>query len=450
MTISRRAFLEVSVASAAAAAVAGVGRVLGQPADAAAEPKAKPADPGVAPLHIDAHDPALATVKKADKPLRILVLGGTVFLGPHAVDYALARGHTVELFNRGKTNPKMFDQLKKYRGDRNSDLSALKAAIEGGARWDAVLDTCTMNPGQLTMAIELLKPAIGRYLMISTINAYAGNATPGEDETGPLGTDLVNGGDGNDLRNYGPNKALSEIEGTKLLGDRFVTVRPALIAGPRDPSDRFTYWPVRLSDASRREVLCPGPKDQPVQFIDVRDLARFMVTLVENGKSGAYNGVGPGSKMTFEEMVSQIAVAVGRQRSANPVVRPVWADGAFLMEKGVSPWADLPVWVPHEGETAGMHLRSNAKSLAAGLVCRPVGDTARDIMEWWPRELERRKVTTVYIKAKAAFDGRPEPKMADPDVPRTGLTPQREREVLTAWVRRQATPAAPAEPIGPR
>lgn len=435
MTISRRRFIEISIASAAtAAAASALGR---QPAEPASPTAAKPADPGPAPLHIDAHDPTLAGVKRADRPLRVLVLGGTVFLGPHVVDYLLARGHAVELFNRGRTNPKMFEQLTKHRGDRNNDLGSLKAAVDAGAKWDAVIDTNAMFPRHLTPVLELLKPAIGRYLMVSTINAYAGNAKPGEDETGPVGTELVEEGREEDLRNYGPYKARCEQEGQRLLGDRFATVRPALIAGPRDPSDRFTYWPVRLADAVRERVLCPGPKDQPVQFIDARDLARFMVTLVETERSGAYNGVGPSPAMTFEQMVDQIARAVGRQRSANPIVEPVWADGEFLMQRGVRPWMDLPVWVPHEGESAGMHLRSNAKSLAAGLVCRPVGQTARDIMEWWPRELQRRKVTTAYLKAKAAFDGKPEPKMADPDLPRTGLSPQREAEVLKAWDRRE-------------
>lgn len=458
--MDRRAFVQLGAAGVAGALVVGLGGGVGlrQPGGGAGgaggagggpeeSPAPKAADPGPKPPAIPARDPRLGEVKHAEKRLKILVLGGTVFLGPHCVEYAVARGHEVTLFNRQKTNPAMFSELARLKGDRNNDVASLKAAVEKGARWDAVIDTSAMFPRQIKLTGEVLREAAKRYLLVSTINAYKGNTVENEDEDGPLGDALVEDGKEENLENYGPYKVLCEREVAGMFPGRWAAVRPALIVGPRDPSDRFTYWPVRLRDAvgDRSEVLCPGPKDQTVQFIDVRDLARFMVTLIEREKVGAHNGVGPCEAMTMERMVSEVAQGAGRKIGEGGASLK-WAEPEALLGQGVKPWSDLPVWVPQLPGYEAMHKRSNARSLAAGLVCRPLAETSRDILEWFPRELERRRITTPWVKQQALFEGRPEPKMPDPMVSRAGLTAERERAVLAAL--REGAAPAPAAPEG--
>lgn len=419
MFTTRREFIHYTLAAGAAAALAP--RVLGAYRD----------DPDAWRIPAGSVDPTLGSVKKADKPLKILILGGTAFLGPHTVEYALARGHTVTLFNRGKTNPHLFPSLEKLRGDRNAndgkgDLSSIEAAVKGGRTWDAVIDTSGYFPRHMDASCGVLKDAVKQYLFVETINVYRSDTKAGEDETGELNLELVEDGNEKDLRNYGPYKALSGMRAEKIMPGRVTTVRPALISGPRDGSDRFTYWPVRMSQAhgDRVRVLAPAPADQPVQYIDVRDLARFCVTLLETGKTGAYNGIGPITPITMGELLAACTLAAGTKPDI------AWASAEFLIENEVQPWMELTVWVPAEGEYAGVHRRSTAKSAAAGLVTRPAVETARDILTWWPGELVRREKRTAEMLAEQHAAGNKDFKMPPPLQPRAGLSAEKEARVL--------------------
>lgn len=377
-------------------------------------------------------DPTLDQVKPAAKKLKLLVLGGTAFLGPHAVEYALARGHEVTLFNRGKTNPHLFPKLEKLRGDRNDNVKAIEDAVSAGRRWDGVIDTSGYFPRHMDLSCGALKGAADQYLFVASINVYKSDVVAGEDESGELNLELVNGGEEKDLRNYGAYKALCERRAEEIMPGRVTCVRPALISGPRDPSDRFSYWPVRFMNAKgdRTRVVAPSPADQPVQFIDVRDLARFVVTLIENKSTGAFNGIGPVSPITMGELLAACQAAAG----TTPEV--VWMEPEFLAQQGVTPWSDLPVWVPAEGPYKGIHRRSTAKSAAAGLVTRPAIDTARDTMRWWPGEIERRVRRTEELLEQAKKDGQ-DITMPDPRIARTGLNAERETKVLKAWDERK-------------
>ena len=331
MNLDRRAFVQGLLAAGAAAALGPSALAGGARLRAGARPPIlagfDPSDPDAWRTPPGSVDPTLGEVKPAATPLKLLVLGGTAFLGPHAVEYALARGHEVTLFNRGKTNPHLFPKLEKLRGDRNDNLKALEEQVGKGRTWDGVLDTSGYFPRQMDLSCTVLKSAVERYLFIATINVYKSDENRGEDETGELNYDTVEGGDEKDLRNYGPYKAQCERRAAELLPGKSLSVRPALIAGPRDPSDRFTYWPVRMSLAKgdRVKVLAPLPKEQPVQYIDARDLARFCITLLENKATGAFNGIGPASPISMGELLAACAMAAGTAPEM------VWATPEQLM-----------------------------------------------------------------------------------------------------------------------
>ncbi len=294
--------------------------------------------------------------------MKILVLGGTVFLGRHVVESALARGHSVTLFNRGRQNPNLFPKVEKLRGDRDGDLSALS-----GRRFDAVIDTSTYTPGQACTMTKILDRRIEHYTFISSISAYAGfPAGRSYDETAPL----AEGNDG-----YGPLKARSEEALEAAFPGRVTHLRPGLIVGPHDPTDRFTYWPRRIAQGG--EVLAPGRPERPIQFIDARDLADWCVRLSEGQRTGYFNAVGPKSLLTMQQFLEACRSAVGCSARFN------WVSDEELIAAGAEAWTELPLWIPeNDEESGGLFLADNQKAIATGLTYRPILDTIKETLEW--------------------------------------------------------------------
>ena len=298
--------------------------------------------------------------------MKLLVLGGTVFLGRHVVESALARGHSVTLFNRGRHSPNLFPKVEKLRGDRDGDLSALS-----GRRFDAVIDTTTYTPRQARRIAEILDGRIEHYTFISSVSAYAGfPAGRSYDETAPLA-------EGN--HGYGPLKARSEEALEAAFPGRVTHLRPGLIAGPHDPTDRFTYWPRRIAQGG--EVLAPGRPERPIQFIDARDLADWCVRLSEGQRAGYLNALGPQSLLTMQQFLEACSSAVGCN------VRFNWISDEELIAAGAEPWAELPLWIPENDEgSGGLLLGDNKSAMAAGLSYRPILDTIKETFEWDVRE----------------------------------------------------------------
>jgi 2'-hydroxyisoflavone reductase len=325
---------------------------------------------------------------------RLLILGGTGFLGPALVEAARGRGHEVTLFNRGKTHPELFPDVEKLHGDRDGKLDALR-----GRSWDAAIDTSGYVPRVVRMSAEFLAPAVGRYLFVSSISVYPDDVKPGADETAPVQPLAVPASE-DVRRDYGPLKAACERAAEAAMPGRVAAIRPGLIVGPGDPTDRFTYWPVRLDRGG--EVLAPGDGTDPVQVIDVRDLAAWMIALAERGETGTFNATGPAGRLTVRELLERSREAIGSSASL------VWVPAGFLAARGVSPWTDLPAWVP--AAEGGFGAISNARAIARGLRFRPLADTARDTLAWWKAQPAERRAK-----------------------PRAGLSEAREREVLAAW-----------------
>ena len=298
-------------------------------------------------------------------PMTILVLGGTGFIGPHMVRYAMSRGHTVTLFNRGRTNPHLFPELEKLVGDRDGDLAALE-----GRRFDAVIDNSGFVPRHVRDSAEMLADS-GRYMFVSSISAYKDLAPDGiteEYEVGRLEDPTVEEVTG---RTYGPLKALCEEAVQEVFGDRANIVRPGYIVGPGDPTDRWTYWPVRVSMGG--EMLVPGTPDDPVQFIDARDLGSWMVGMLENEVGGVYNAIGPVEPLTMGSMLETCREVSGGE----PVFH--WVDASFIEEQNVF----FPIWNPTTGDFGGAHRVDISRAIATGYTSRPVADIVRDTLEWW-------------------------------------------------------------------
>jgi 2'-hydroxyisoflavone reductase len=332
--------------------------------------------------------PALADTG-TPKPMRLLILGGTGFIGPHEVRYALSRGHHVTIFNRGQHNETWPAPVEELLGDRNGDLKALE-----GRDWDVCIDNPTTLPIWVRDAARVLKGHVGQYVFISTISVYATNDEPA-DETAPLvayeGDDpmaeTIKSLNAN-RRLYGPLKALSEKEALAQYGEaRTTIIRPGLIIGPGDETDRFTYWPVRLARGG--EILAPGDGSDPVQFIDARDLAGWTVRMAEQRTTGVFNAIGPALPITMQETLTETAPA------------------PFLKANQVSAWGDMPVWVPGQGETFGFHRRDIRRAIAQGLTYRPLPLTAADTLAWF---------RTLPSERQAKL--------------RAGLIPERETELL--------------------
>lgn len=304
--------------------------------------------------------------------MRLLILGGTKFVGRHLAEQALDRGWQVTLFNRGRTGPELFPTAERLVGDRaTGDYAALQ-----GRSWDAVIDTCAYRPREVEQSLEVLAGAVGHATLISTLSVFGDPDRVDQDEDGRLAT-WPEDGDRETVtgESYGPLKVLCEEAFEARLGATSLVVRPGLIVGPDDPTDRFTYWPVKL--ARQSEVLAPGPRDLPVQFIDVRDLARFTLDGVERNVNGRFNVVGPNTPTTIGQMLDEVNAAVGGS------ARLVWVDGEFLAEHQVQPWADLPLWIPRGAGMDGFATFVCAKARSHGLQTRPIGETARDTWEWF-------------------------------------------------------------------
>ena len=322
--------------------------------------------------------------------MRILVLGGTKFLGRAAVEEAVARGHEVTLFNRGETNPELFPEAEKLRGDRDGGLSALE-----GREWDAAIDPSGFVTRVVRASAELLRGS-GHYVFVSSGSVYAEPYAPGYDESAPT-VELENPESEDVMKDYGALKKACEDVVSEVFPDGHTNVRAGLIVGPHDPSGRFPYWPLRI--AAGGEALAPASPERLAQFIDVRDLGAWLVHACENGVSGTFNATGE-------------PVPLGDVLAACPGdAELVWVDEAFLLEQGVGPWMELPLWVPAD---LGAFLQMSVeKAVGAGLRFRPLEETARDTLAW-ARESGAELVTNT-------------------DYGSAGLDPAREAELLEAW-----------------
>lgn len=314
--------------------------------------------------------------------MRVLILGGTKFVGRYLVEAALSRGHEVTIFNRGLHEDQLSPNIERLRGTREGDLSALR-----GRRWDAAIDTNGYVPSIVRTSTQLLADAIEHYTFISSISVYASFHQRGMDETAPVGTmtaqqvreaeQVVPPMMGTVARAYGPNygplKALCEQEAETAMPGRVLVIRPGLIVGPHDYSDRFTYWPHRMAQGG--EVLAPGQPDSPVQLIDVRDLAEWTIRMIEARQTGIYNTTGPEQPAAMQEVLEACKSA-----SRNDA-RLTWVDESFLLEAGAAPWSQIPLWLPDK-EYIGHQTINCQKALAAGLTFRPLIETARDTLEW--------------------------------------------------------------------
>lgn len=299
--------------------------------------------------------------------MNILVLGGTIFLGRHLVETAIRRGHRVTLFNRGRSNPGLFPDAQTLVGDRNGDLSGL-----AGRRWDAVIDTCGHTPDAVGATAGLLAGIVPHYTYVSSIAVLRNPGRPGQDETAPVAT-LPAGADTSEVTpaSYGALKAACETMLAERFDGRTLVVRPGLVAGPYDPTDRFTYWPRRLSKGAK--VLAP-PASHPVQFIDVRDLADWIVRSVEAGTEGTYFAAGPAERLTMGRLLAIVHNVIGAHASYE------WVDEEFLLENHVEPFVELPLWVP-SGQVGYVTVDASAAQ-AKGLIFRPMAETIFDTLAW--------------------------------------------------------------------
>ena len=335
------------------------------------------------------------------KPLRILILGGTGFIGPQQVEYALSRKHAVTLFNRGVTNQGLFPSVPRITGDRNAPNG--HDGLKSGT-WDVVIDNPTRNPGWVRGAAAALKGRVGQYLFVSTISVFRDYSKPGMDENGPLHAPGAEANWGsNDGQYYGPNKVQCELDARAGFGEDKVTiVRPGLIVGPGDLSDRFSYWPVRIDKGG--EILAPGTPDDPVQYVDVHDLSEWIVRCGEQHTIGTFNATGPKSPTTIAEMLHGIKAVTTSD------ARFTWVPADFLREQQVRAWSEMPVWQPAMGATLGFMQVDCRKAHAAGLSFRPLAETAKSTLDWY--------------KTRPA---------AEQEKARAGIAPEKEKAVLAAW-----------------
>ncbi len=332
--------------------------------------------------------------------MRILVLGGTVFLGRHFVEAATRVGHEVTVFHRGRHGAELFPGIERIVGDRDGDLDLL-----AGREWDAVLDTSGYVPRVVGASVRKLAACARFYAFVSSVSVYADLSQPGVDEHGCLATiedcstEEITG------ETYGALKALCEREVISGFGNQCLVIRPGLIVGPYDPSDRFTYWPVRL--ASQREVLAPGSPGRPVQIIDARDLAEWVLLMCESRRPGTFNAVGPSAPLTFGELVATCREVGGCGATVT------WVPERFLLDAGIQPWSDLPVWLPEADEYAGVDAVDGRRAWQDGLRTRPLRQTVADTLEWHATRPEGSAM-------------------------RAGLSREREAELLEHWRSAQA------------
>jgi nucleoside-diphosphate-sugar epimerase len=326
--------------------------------------------------------------------MKLLVLGGTGFLGPHLVTTATTRGHEVTIFNRGRTDPSPPADVEHLVGDRDGSLRPL-----AGRTWDAVADTSCFAPPQGRAAAELLAGRVGHYTLLSTVSAYADLSRPGIHEDAELLSS-----DGGEDSTYGARKAAAEHAVEAAFRGPLLRVRPGVLVGPHDTTGRFGFWIRRAARGG--DVLVPGPPERPVQVLDARDLAEWLVRMIEARKAGVYNAVGPSEPLTIGELLALCRAVTGGDASFT------WVEPAFLLAHGVEPWIDVPLWAA--GPFAGFHEIDASAARSEGLVTRPLAATIGDVLAWQRAEPER---------------GR-----------RRGLTPAREQELIRAWRDRPGLP----------
>lgn len=350
--------------------------------------------------------PAFARGDEAPKKLKMLILGGTALIGPELVEAATKRGHTVTLFNRGKTRPELFPDLEKLRGDRDPNKGEGLKALEGRS-FDVVYDNCGYYPRMVKASAELLSKDIGHYVYVSSISCYASNAKEDQDETAALAKmdDPTLETMGDQFQYYGPLKALCEQASEAACPGKTTVVRPGYIVGPGDWSGRFTYWPHRASKGG--EMLAPGAPTDPVQVIDVRDLAEWMVLLAENRAFGIYNACGPEKRLTMGEMLE------ASLKASKNDTKLTWIGAEWLETQGAGGDSSFPIWAPYRGESVGFHTWSNARAIETGLKCRPIDVIAKDTLEWFVAQPEAEQ------KKMLQRSGAP--------------SAEREQELLAAW-----------------
>jgi 2'-hydroxyisoflavone reductase len=317
--------------------------------------------------------------KKSGKGLSILVFGGTGFIGPALVEYAKSRGHTLTLFNRGKTNADLFPDVERLKGDRDPSKDEGLKALEGDRKWDVVIDDTGYFPRHVGTAAEMLASRIGHYIYISSISCYAKLDQVGGDETAELAKleDPTVENMGKDGSFYGGLKVLCEQAVEKALPGRTTIIRPGYIVGPGDRTDRFTYWPVRFARGG--DVLVPGSAADPLQVIDVRDLSEWMIRVAEAKTIGTFNACGPGKKLSWGETYAACEKAAGKPAKLHYLTLEK------MEEHKEDPDFQLPfqIWAPSTGEYAGIHTWSNARAVAAGLTFRPIDTICADTLAWW-------------------------------------------------------------------
>ncbi|MCA9300240.1 MAG: hypothetical protein KDA28_14310 [Phycisphaerales bacterium] len=354
---------------------------------------------------------ARAQEGRVPAPLKILVLGGTGQTGPHFIRRAIAHGHEVTMFNRGNRSAEMFPDVECLIGDRYPDrgegLASLRKEIEGGRKWDIVLDTWPHLPFLVGLTADLLKNAADRYMYISSISVYTDNATRFADESAEVGS-APNADDLEfTMQLYGPFKAECENRVRRFFpGERHTIYRPGLIVGPRDFSYRGVYWPVRIRDGG--EVLAPGDGSTPTQIIDGRDLAEFELLCMERGHHGTYNVTGPHPNHPLD--MKRLLETCRRVSGSDATF--TWVPAEFLEQHGVGAWMNMPCWIPTGGEYDGFGTRSIARAVAAGLTFRPLTEIVEDTIQWYD-SLDEVEVESVRHRA--------------------GIPREKETEVLDAW-----------------
>jgi 2'-hydroxyisoflavone reductase len=333
--------------------------------------------------------------------VRLLILGGTKFLGRHIVDSASARGHELTLFNRGRTDPSPIEGVEQIHGDREHDLSLL-----AGREWDVVIDTSGYLPRAVAACAELLAGAVDRYVFVSSVSAYGTFPRSGLDEDAPIAPPPPDGSE-DVATHYAELKASCERTLDRVLPGRTLVIRPGLIVGPRDPTERFTYWVRRLADGGR--VLAPDAPGQQVQLIDARDLADWTVRMAEQRSAGVFNATGPATPLTFGQMLERVRSATGNAAEV------VFVAEDRLAEAGVTPWDQLPLWLdlPRHPELHGLLSVDIGRALAAGLTFRALEDTSADTLAW--------------VRTR---DGLPA-NHAEDSPPTAGLAPGREADLLS-------------------
>jgi 2'-hydroxyisoflavone reductase len=347
-----------------------------------------------------------AWAARKPKPLRILILGGTRFIGLHMTALALARGHTLTFFNRGKTKADRYPEVERIKGDRNGEIDALK-----GRQWDAVIDNSGYVPRHVRLSGELLAPNVKQYVFVSSISVYPNFSVP-RDESSPVGKLADETVEKVDGETYGPLKALCEQAAERALPGRVTIIRPGLIVGPDDNTDRFTYWPARAARGG--EFIAPGAPTDAFQIIDARDLAAFTLDAVENNHLGVFNLVSNANGFKFGELTDACIAAANRQAKPADTPRATFLPAEFLEEQKVAPWSEMPVWLPPKGDEAAFAGTSNQAARAKGLKISPLKKTVSDTLAWHlTRPAEERD------KLKA------------------GIAPDKEAAVLATWKARR-------------